>query len=270
LAGVRETDNKAWASTREVRASIAISVLVLLYSVLSLAAGEWVYPDPFLSETFRPNDAVNLIIGIPALFLGLQWRRHLAGFLLWTAALLFYTYNSLVALMSFPAGWQMLLHLLIVLVSAGIAIRLLARTDNAAIFQRLEAKVAEVWTGGALTLFGLAFAGRAVASLFFSGTDAQSTPQTETALLITDTLFGLAWAAAGIALAFRRTISYAIAGAGLIQAALLFVALNVFLIIEPAFVTSPRMAEDLVATLVMTLLFAVPVGIFIRGVTQSE
>lgn len=253
----------------ELAVSLALGLVVTAFSIVGLAATRLVYANDQIAAAFRPNDATTLIIAVPALAASLALRRHTCARLLRAGALLTFTYNSLVALMSLPFGWPAILHLAITIVSVGVALHLLAGTDSAALRLRLGGHVAETWSGGALTLFGLIFAVRA-AWILYGDAGGPAAARADVALLVADAVFGALWAASGWALAMRRPLGYSVGAASLLQAALLFMALVVLLLLKPFLDGSALMVGDLVVTVAMTAIFAVPVALFVRGIFRTE
>lgn len=240
--------------------------LVLALSIAGLAAPDWTYPEPGLAAAFRANDAVNLIIVLPVLALALNRRQWPSGRMLWAAVLLYFCYNSLVPLLSLPNGIPEAGYLVVFALSGGIAMRLLRTFDHRGLRQSLGGQVSEPWSGGILALFGLIFAGHAIAILLTDGDMGQA----GFGLLVADFVFGLGWIVAGLALLFRRYFGYAIGGVGLLQAGLLLAGLLILLVVKPLLDGTPFAFLDLVGILVMSGFFAVPVVLFMVGVRRTE
>ena len=74
----------------------------------------------------------------------------------------------------------------------------------------------------------------------------------------------------GILLWRRKAFGY-LAGLGLLfQASMLFIALVLFLIVQPILTNAPFALMDVVVVLVMGLVCFVPFGLYLRGVVRED
>src|SRR5574338_736921 len=88
-------------------ASFLIADLVAAASIAGLRYSHLIYPTEELVQAFVPNDAANLVIGLPILLgpMWLAWRGRLVGLLCWMGALLFILYNYTAYVFAMPLNW---------------------------------------------------------------------------------------------------------------------------------------------------------------------
>lgn len=75
--------------------TLVVGILIAGMSLVGLVFPSSLYPSPEFVQSFRVNDASNLLIGLPGL-LGSLWlvqRDRLVGMRLWPGALLYVLYN---------------------------------------------------------------------------------------------------------------------------------------------------------------------------------
>ena len=252
--------------------SIVIAVLMTIASIAGLISRGTIYPTEELIQSFVPNDVVNLFIGLPIL-LGSMWltrRGKLIGPLFWTGALFFVFYNYIDYVFAAPLKWTIILYLLLAVLSSYTFISLVARIDGENVSQRLSGAVPDKFTGGVLVGLGLLFMLRVIgvlASAIFSDADL---PRTELAVNIADFFISPAWIIGGIQLWRRQAFGY-VAGLGLLfQGSMLFVALIIFLLLQPLLTSAPFAVFDVIVVFVMGLICFIPFGLFVRGVSSSE
>lgn len=251
--------------------SILIAILMTIASLAGLISRTTVYPTEELIRSFVPNDVVNLFIGLPIL-LGSMWltrRGKLIGPLFWMGALFFVFYNYISYIFAAPLTWAFLLHLSLAVLSAYTFISLMASIDGESVCQRLNGAVPEKFAGGVLAGLGLLFMLRVIgilAGTIFNGTDL---PRTELAVNIADFFITPAWIIGGIQL-WRRQIFGYVTGLGfLFQGSMLFVALIIFLLLQPLLTNAPFAMVDVIVIFVMGLVCFIPFGFFVRGVISK-
>lgn len=252
-----------------LRASIFIGISVAFMSYAGLLFEATVYPHPDLASAFAANDVVNLLFVLPALMLGIVLRRRMIFYFLWAAALMCIAYNGLVATLSFAFGWQLVVYFMITVLSAANVFRLLARVEAFTLVARVSGAVSEIWAGGALVLFGLAFLARAALAVPGAIAADPPSPQTDFALHITDFVFSLVWIGVGIGLLQLKQRAYVLAAASLLQIIILFAALLLVLFLKPFTENSPLPVTDIAITGVMMVVFSVPATLFLRGLVRT-
>lgn len=254
---------------------IASSLIALLMAVVSgvgLTNRALIYSSEELVQGFLPNDIANLLIGLPIL-IGCMWaakRGKLAGLLCWPGALVFVIYNYLAYVYAIPLNWAFLGYLSIVALSIYSLIGLVASIDREAVSARLAGKVPEMFAGGVLTGFGGLFLLRVFVEIggTLSGGEAMAGP--ELAANISDFFTSPMLIIGGVLLWRRRAFGY-LAGLGLLfQASMLFIALVLFLIVQPVLTDAPFALLDVVVVLVMGLVCFVPFGLYLRGVVRRD
>jgi len=152
--------------------------------------------------------------------------------------------------------------------SAYTTIALVASIDPKAMQQRLSGAVHEKLAGGILVGLGVLFL------LFVIGTAGSAIvkqapiPEAQLAAQIADSTIIPAWVIGGVLLWRRRPLGY-VAGAGLLfQGSMLFVALILFLFLQPVLTGVPFALGDVIVLSIMGLVCFVPFGLFVRGVVS--
>lgn len=260
--------NLSWIYT----SSIIIAILMTIASLAGLISRATIYPTEELVQSFVPNDVVNLFIGLPILLVSMWLTRRgkLIGPLFWMGALFFVFYNYIGYVFASPLTWAFLLHLLLAVFSAYTFISLLANIDGESVSQRLTGTVPEKFAGGVLAGLGLLFTLRVIGVLvgvIINGTDL---PRTELAVNTADFFISPAWIISGVQLWRRQQFGY-VTGLGLLfQGSMLFIALIIFLLLQPLLTSAPFAIVDIVVILVMGSICFIPFGLFVRGVTSNE
>lgn len=250
--------------------SFLIAILMVVVSVAGLQYRMVIYPTGELFQSFVPNDVVNLFIGLPALLtsMWLAWRGKLIGLLCWTGALFFVLYNYIAYVFVMPFSWLFPMYLCLVAFCIYTLIGLVASMDGKVIRQRLAGAVAERLAGGVLVGLGLLFFLRVIGLMVNSLSSGILPTQTELAVNIADVLITPAWIIGGILLWQHNEIGY-VTGLGLLfQGSMLFIAVIVFLLLQPLMTGATFAITDVVVLLAMGTIFFIPFSLYIRGVTQ--
>jgi len=252
--------------------SILIAILMTIASLAGFVSRAIIYPTEELVQSFIPNDVVNIFIGLPIL-LGSMWltrRGKLVGPLFWIGSLFFVFYNYISYIFAAPLTWAFLLFLSLAVLSSYTFISLITSIDGENVSQRLRGAVPEKFAGGVLAGLGLLFILRVVGILtgeIFNGTDI---PRTELAVNIADFFISPAWIIGGIQLWRRQTFGY-VTGLGLLfQGSMLFIALIIFLLLQPLLTSAPFAIVDVIVVFVMGLICFIPFGLFVRGVVANS
>lgn len=252
--------------------SFIIAILTLTASAVGLQYNTLLYPTKELAQTFIANDVVNLLIGLPILLgsMYLTWRGKLIGLLCWTGALFFAFYNYTAYVFAMPLNWAFLLHLTLMTLSAYALIALVALIDGKAVQQRLSGSVPERFAGGVLVGLGLLFLLRVIGVMVGALTNGTALVETELAVNIADFLITPAWVIGGILLWRRKMFGY-VSGLGLLfQGSMLFVALIIFLLLQPLLTSAPFAFTDVLVIAIMGLVCFIPFGMFVRGAIKAH
>ncbi|MCE1253509.1 MAG: hypothetical protein LWX83_08180 [Anaerolineae bacterium] len=246
--------------------SLLIVLLMSGVSAAGLLYREQVYPDKTLLNAFLPNDAVNLLLGLPVLLtcLILSRRGCQAALLGWAGVLLFVLYNYISYLFALPPGPLFLFHLALVMLSLYNLMQLLLKTDIDLLAARLTHVLPEKLIGGVLAALGLLFFARAFAMLSLALTGSGTLNPAELGVNMADILITPAWVIGGVQSWRRQAWGLAAAPALLFQAALLFLALVLFLLLQPWLTGLPFAAVDAGVVAVMGLVCWVPCGLMLR------
>lgn len=247
--------------------SFLITILMTIASIAGLRYRTLIYPTDELMRTFVPNDVTDLFIGLPILLgsMWLAWRGKLIGLLCWVGALFFVFYNYIAYVFAMPLHWVFLFHLPLAILSVYTLIGLIASIDGKVVQQRLSNAVPEKFAGGVLAGLGLLFLLRVIIIVVNAITSGGLLARTELAVSISDFSITPAWIVGGILLWQRKEFGY-VTGLGLLfQGSMLFIALIIFLLLQP-FLTTARFAiADVVMVFTMGLICFIPFGLFVRG-----
>ena len=249
-------------------ASLLIAILMAAASLAGLRYQTIIYPTEELIQTFVPNDVVNLLIGLPVLLgsMWLAWRDKWIGPLLWMGALFFIFYNYTAYVFAMPLNWAFIACNFLMMLSAYTLIALVAMVDGKAIQEKLTGAVHKKFAGGVLAGLGLLFFFRVIGVFVNAINTGETLAKTEMAVNIADFLITPAWIVGGILLWRRRELGY-VTGLGLLfQGSMLFIALIVFLLLQPLLTLASLAVADVIVISVMGLVCFIPFVLFLRGV----
>lgn len=256
---------------RDLALVYALSSLVALLMAAASAAGilfrTTVYPSEELLRTFVANDVVNLVIGVPILVgsMGLARRGALVGLLCWPGALFFVLYNYLAYAFAMPLGWAFLVHLALATSSLYALVGLLSGIDGGAVKRLLAGVVPERFAAGALVGLGLLFFLRVIVVAADAVARGVPLADPELAVNVADFLTTPAWVIGGVLLSRRAAFGYVVGPGLLFQGSMLFVALIVFLLIQPVLTTATLALADVSVVAAMGLVLFVPFVATMRG-----
>lgn len=252
--------------------SFLIAILMTVVSVAGLRYRALIYPTDELIQAFVSNDVVNLFIGLPILLgsMYLAWRGRLIGLLGWPGALFFVFYNYTVYVFAMPLNWVFPLHLILMTLSAYALIGLIAGIDGKAVQKRLTGAVPERFAGGVLAGLGFVFLLRVIGVMVGALTSGTPLAETEVAVNLADFLTTPAWVIGGILLWKRKEFGYVTGLGWLFQGSMLFVALIIFLLLQPLLTGTPYATTDVIVIAVMGLVCFIPFGMFVRGAIKTH
>ena len=251
--------------------SFLIAILMTVASIAGIQFRADIYSTKGLIQTFVPNDVVNIFIGLPILLgsMWLTWRGKWIGLLCWPGALFFVFYNYTAYVFAMSLNWAFLLHLVLAMLSVYVLIGLITTIDGKSVQQKLSGAVPKKFAGGVLAGFGALFLLRVIRILVTAIQSGTALAETELAVNIADFLTIPAWIIGGILLWRRKAIGY-VTGLGLLfQGSMLFIALMVFLLLQPVLTNAPFAVVDVTVIFVMGSIFFVPFALFARGVGRA-
>jgi hypothetical protein len=259
-------------------ASTILVVLLIAASATGLRHPSEIYPTIALRKNAMPNDAVNLIVGLPILLIAMLLARRdnpnensrCLGLLFWPGALFFVTYNATAYTFSLPLNRGWLLALGQLLLSVYTMAYLIAVIDIQAVQAAIGASVPARLVGGVLAVLGTAYILRVIGIVVPALIDPEvMIAEAELGTLVADAIIAPAWIIGGLLL-WRRESLGAVLGAGLLyQAAVLFLGLIVFLMLQPLFTGGPFPLVDTLVVTAMGLIVFIPFGLFVRGVARK-
>lgn len=189
--------------------------------------------------------------------------------LLWMGALFFVFYNYTAYVFAMPLNGAFIASLFLMMLSAYTLIALVAMVDGKAIQEKLTGAVHEKFAGGVLAGLGFLFFFRVIAVLVNAINTGGTIAQTELAVNIADFLITPAWIIGGILLWRRRELGY-VTGLGLLfQGSMLFIALIVFLLLQPLLTAASFAVVDVIVIFLMGLICFIPFVLFLRGVVAN-
>ena len=252
--------------------SIIVAALMAIASIAGLISRGTIYPTEELVQSFVPNDVVNLFIGLPIL-LGSMWltrRGKLVGPLFWMGALFFVFYNYIGYIFAVPVTWAYLLYLSLTVLSLYTFISLAISIDGESVGKKLAGAVPEKLSGVVLTGLGLLFMLRVIGVLAGAVVNGTDLSRTELGVNIADFFISPAWIIGGIQLWRRQTFGYVASLGLLFQGSMLFIALIIFLLLQPLLTNAPFAIVDVIVVFVMGLICFIPFGLFVRGVISNN
>jgi hypothetical protein len=242
------------------------SVVGLLYQTV-------IYPTDELILSFAPNDALNLVVGLPIL-LGSMWlarRGKLIGLLCWPGALFYVLYVYVPYVIGVPFNVLFLPYLVLVALSAYTLIGLVASIAGEAVRQRLTGVVLARTSGGILAGLAILIIVRQIAVIVTALTSQTPVDTLELPSRIADFAVAVpALLVSGILLWRRKAIGY-VASAGLLLGyGVLALGLIPFMVLQARYTASPIDVAGIVVVLVMAALCFIPFAFFVRGAASDR
>jgi hypothetical protein len=248
--------------------SLVIALLMAVASVAGLLYRTVIYPTDELLLSFIPNDALNLVVGLPIL-LGSMWlarRGKLIGLLCWPGALFYVLYVYALYLIGMPFNALFLPYLLLVPLSAYTIIGVVASIDGEAVRQRLTGVVPARTAGGILAGLAILLIVRQIAIIVTALTNQTPVDTLERMLWIADVTVGCPALLAGGVLLWRREPLGYVAGAGLLlQYGVLAVGLIPVMVFQALYTGSPVDVAGIIIVLIMVAICLIPFAFFVRG-----
>jgi hypothetical protein len=253
--------------------SLVIALLMTVASVAGLLYRAAIYPTDELLLSFLPNDALNLVVGLPIL-LGSMWlarRGKLIGLLCWPGALFYVLYVYALYVIGMPFNALFLPYILLVPLSAYTIIGIVASIDGEAVRQRLTGVVPARTAGGILAGLAILLIVRQIAIIVAALTSQTPVDTLERMLWIADVTVGCPALLVGGVLLWRRKALGYVAGAGLLlQYGVLAVGLIPVMVFQALTTASPIDVAGIVVVLVMVAICFIPFAFFVRGAASDR
>ena len=161
-------------------------------------------------------------------------------------------------------------YILLVLLSAYSLFVLAKSIEWDSIKTKLAGKVPEKFTGGILTLFGVAFFFLALGVITGANANQGTIAMTDVGVAIADLVLSTLLSIGGILLFQRKSLGYA-SGMGLLFAAsALFIGVILIVLFQPVLTGIPFVLEDVIVLSGMALVCVIPTGLFMRGVLSAS
>ena len=258
--------------SRVIALSILVTILMIFASLVGFLFPSLTYPDDALVRSFVPNDLVNLLIGLPVLLVSMQFARKgkLVGLLLLPGALFYVFYNYAAYVIAMPPNWVYPVHLVLAFLSILALISLIGKLDAERIRVILQGSVNERIAGGILMALGLLFSLRALVIILAALFNGSILPRTDLAVNVVDVLVTPAWVISGISIWRHKSFGYATGLGVLFQGSMLFIALMVFLLVQPFLTHVPFPVVDFLVITGMGMICFVPFALFLRGVIRRS
>ena len=252
--------------------SIAIALIMTVFSGLGFLQPDVFYSDPGLLEQYLANDLVNIILGLPLFIAALVLIRKgkLLGSLLLPGTLIYVIYNYIGYALGRTWNWIALINLGLVVLSIITLFLLLKALDHQTVTGILEGKVGEKAAGWILVIFGLAFITLAISTIITGIREGTIPPLGENAVSVADIVVSLGWLSGGILLLRKKLLGFSIGLGMLVAASFLFLGLVLFFFIAPLVSNRPFDWAEVITVLAMGLICFIPTGLFWRGVVKSH
>jgi hypothetical protein len=194
---------------------------------------------------------------------------RLVGLLLWPGVLLYILYNYIAYAIGIPFSAVTFIYLVLVLLSAYAIFDLLKSIDKKSVQDRLDGVVPVRIAGWTLVVLGALFILRSIGVIVQASTNQTSVPASEIGVLIADVALSTLLVAGGVLLLRRMPLGYA-SGLGLLFAAnMLFIALIIFLLLQPVLAGVPFVLVDVIVVFAMAVICFIPFVLFMRGVVSK-
>lgn len=246
--------------------TFAIGLLFAANSIVNLIWADKVYPESVMYNSFLPNDYINLFWGIPVLIVSviLSLRHNSIGHIGWAGSLLFILYNEIAYFFAVRNTYSVVMNAAIVLLSTAAIALLLASLDYEKLQSaRLPIRHPKAY-GVVLIIMGLVFVARAVMNISNMATGNVVLPLSDIGVNIADLILCTLWIISGILVFGKLTTGYSIGFISYFHGSMLFIALMIFLVIQPVLCRTEFVMADFIVIMTMSLTFLVPFLLLIR------
>ena len=253
------------------RVSWVIVALIAALSLAGLLLPEQLYTSEELRASARPNDLVNLVVGVPILLgtMALARRDSWLGWLGWPGALLYSAYNYTAYVFSRSAD-LFTLAFVVVVVLCGYGVYYLWQHINKKASRALLANHApNQLAGWVLIAYSVVFSGKAL-SVLYTAFQAESPIATaDVGVAVADVLLTILLLVGGVALLRHDAFGY-VSGLGLqFGTVALFVGVILVVAIQPLFTVMAFPLVDVLVLLGMAVVSFVAFGLYVRAVRHQ-
>ena len=241
--------------------SFCICLLFVANSVVNLIWKDTIYPIPDLYNSFLPNDYINLFFCVPILVVSLIMVRRAKniGFIGWAGSLMFVLYNEIAYLFAVRNVYSQISNGGIALLGLVALITLIRSLDCQKLITDASPVRRHKAYGAVLIIMGLVFVMRAAVNIISVTVGSVSLPLSETGVNIADIIICLFWVVSGILMVKKSTYGYVMGFISYFHGALLFIALIIFMAVQPAVCGTDFIATDFLVIAIMSLTFLIPV-----------
>lgn len=248
---------------------VLVCVIGLVFagnSIVGIACSNAVYSTASLYNSFLPNDYINLFFGISVLIasVALALRTVGIGFIGWISSLMFILYNSIAYLFAVRNGVSLVANSILTLLCV-IGLILLAKSLNGGRLTPEPTGVRRPGIYGAiLIVMGLIFVTRALVNIISSASGKVDLSFADVGVNIADVVICSFWVVSGILLSGRKRSGYITGLISYLHGSLLFVALILFMMIQPLLCGTEFSATDLLVIVIMSLVMLIPCALLMR------
>ncbi len=264
--------NTTWRNPAEkqlkqpILLSLITAGLFAVNSFFNLLARASIYPSEELITAFIPNDIINLFLGVPLMvFFALRTlQKRRIAFSTLAALLLFVLYNEIAYLVAVRNPFSIVLNALIA-ISAVVALVLLLGQMKAV--GSGETNTLFRHTGGyaaVLITMGAIFIARSVMDMLSMSNGETEMKLSNFGVDISDLLLCAVWIISGIMLIRKTNAGQFMGLISLLNGAILFLALLLFLVLQPLIFSAPFSAADILVIFLMSLVFLIPCAIVLK------
>jgi len=248
--------------------SLFIALLVTTVSVIGVIYQKSIYPTETLSNSFVPNDIVNMIAGLPLLLISLwlTWRGKLIGLLCWPGAIFYMLYVYFPYLICVPFNFLFLPYLILFSLCIYTLIWIIVSIDGNVIIKYLSDVVLAKISGGILIGLSVLIIIRQTGLIINALINKTLVEQQELALWITDFAIGSpAMFIGGFFLWKKKPLGYVVGPGLLIVYGILSLGLIPFLAIQSHLKNTSLDLSAIVILIVMAVICLIPFSFFVRG-----
>jgi len=248
--------------------SFIITILVAMVSVAEIIHQKYLYSAANLLQIFVPNDIINLMVGLPFLFISLLLtiRGKLPGLLCWPAAIFYFVYVYFPYIICVPFNYLFLPYLILFSLSIYTLIGVIVSIDSHAVCNLLSTKAPYRIFGGILIGLGVLIILRQTALIINALINNTIIETPELAVWIDDFVVGSpAMLTGGYLLWKKKPLGYVVSPGLFISYGILSIGLIPFILIQSHLKNTSVDIFAIAVLIVMALICLIPFGVFIRS-----
>lgn len=253
---------------------IYTGLLILLVTASSLQGilfPEIIYKTSILTESLRPNDFLNIVLGVPLLSVVLfnLTGKKIHTLLQLTGGLLYIFYNYIAYIFLIPFSYASLFYYAIVALCIYTGAGILLTLKNNPVDIHLSGKSYSRAAGIILLLFGTIFTIRAGILIIGHFLGDEPDLSVQTAVAIADILISPLWVLTGILIIMKKLSGYLLSTGVLIQGVFLFAGLLFFFILQNILGYKDFPVADFTAVFLMFLVFTIPAALHGKAIHKA-